>query len=273
MLVVSIHDVAPPFMSEVRTLRESLVSWGVAAVTLLAVPDHHQRAPLGRAPSTVAWLRERLAAGDEVALHGFHHLQQGPIRSGWDRLRARALTAGEGEMLALAPAAVPAFLARGRSLLAEHLGRQPAGFVAPAWLEPRGLDRILAAAGFGWHETSLWLEDLPVRRRIASPVLGWATRSRWREQAAVAWARAVAPVADRLGRSTGIVRVALQPGDVHSPPVMASIERTVRMLVERHPAATTAAALAVVGSSVPVTLRGARARMSSSHPPLPGERC
>jgi predicted deacetylase len=245
MLVVSIHDVAPVFLSEVRTLRARLSSWGVGAVTLLAVPDHHAVSPLGRSPWTVGWLRERIDAGDEVALHGFHHRQEGPIRARWDRLRARLLTAGEGEMLAVPMAAAPGLVGRGRALLADLLGREPAGFVAPAWLEPRGLGRVLAASGFAWHESSLWVEDLRAGRRIASPVLGWATRSRWREQAAVAWARVVGPAASRLGRATGVVRVALHPGDLHSAVVMGSIERTVRALVARHPAATTAGALAL----------------------------
>jgi predicted deacetylase len=245
MLVVSIHDVAPVFLSEVRTLRERLSAWGVGAATLLAVPDHHAASPLGRSPWTVGWLRDRMAAGDEVALHGFHHLQEGPIRAPWDRLRARALTAGEGEMLAVPLAAAPGMVGRGRALLADLLGREPAGFVAPAWLEPRGLGGVLAASGFAWHESSLWVEDLRAGRRIPSPVLGWATRSRWRERMAVTWTRVVGPVASQLGRATGVVRVALHPGDVRSPAVMASIERTVRALVERHPAATTAGALAL----------------------------
>ena len=245
MLVVAIHDVAPRFLSEVRTLREHLDRWGIAAATLLAVPDHHGSSPLGACPGTADWLRARAAAGDEVALHGFHHVARGEIRSRWDRLRARALTAGEGEMLAVSPAALPALLARGRAVLAEHLGREPAGFVAPAWLEPRGLGDALAAAGFAWHETSMVVEDLRARRRVPSPVLGWATRSRWRERAAVAWAAAVAPLAAHLAARTGVVRVALHPGDVRSAPVMASIERTVRALGERYPAATTATALGI----------------------------
>ena len=245
MLVVAIHDVAPTFLSEVRTLRERLEGWGIGAATLLAVPDHHGCAPLAGDPETVRWLRERAAAGDEIALHGFHHLAQGPIPSRWDRLRAAILTAGEGEMLTVPSRDVPNLLASGRALFAELLGREPAGFVAPAWLEPRGLRDALAAAGFAWHETSVWVEDLRARRRVPSPVLGWATRSTWRELAAVAWARGLGPAVDRLARRTGLVRVAIHPGDLGSARVMASIERTVRALAEHHPAATTRAALAL----------------------------
>ena len=81
MLVVAIHDVAPRFLSEIRTLRDSLAGWGVPAVTLLAVPEHHGTSRLATCPSTGAWLRERAADGDEIALHGFYHQARGPIPS------------------------------------------------------------------------------------------------------------------------------------------------------------------------------------------------
>jgi predicted deacetylase len=231
MLLVSIHDVAPRFLSEVRTLRERLAGWGVPVVTLLAVPDHHGSSPLARCRDTVRWLRSCAGAGDEVALHGFHHLARGAVPSRWDRARAALLTAGEGEMLAVPPAQVAPILARGRDVVADVVGAEPVGFVAPAWLEPRGLADVLGAVGFRWHETSLYLEALPSGRRLVSPVLGWATRSARREAAAVAWAAVMTPVARRIARASGVVRVALHPGDVHSAPVMASIERTVHRLL------------------------------------------
>jgi uncharacterized protein len=243
MLLVSIHDVAPRFLSEVRTLRDRLDRWGVGAVTLLAVPDHHGSSPLGGCRETVRWLRSCVVAGDEVALHGFHHVARGDVPSRWDRVRAAMLTAGEGEMLAVPPGEVAGLLARGRALVADAVGAEPAGFVAPAWLEPRGLGAVLGEAGFRWHETSMYVEALPAGRRRISPVLGWATRSAWREAAAVAWAAVMTPVARRIAGVSGVVRVALHPGDVHSAAVMASIERTVRWLAARMPARTTAAAV------------------------------
>ena len=159
-LLASIHDVAPPHLAAARALRARLESWGVGRVTLLAVPDLHGRHPLARDAATAGWLRDRAAAGDEICLHGDVHLQRGPIAARADRARAALLTAGEGECLALSDEARARMLVDGKRRLEDLLGRRVAGFVAPAWLEPRGFGAHLAAAGFRWHEGSLWIERL-----------------------------------------------------------------------------------------------------------------
>lgn len=249
MLIVSIHDVAPPFLDQVRALRDRLRAWGVDAATLLAVPDHHGRAPLEGCPRTAAWLRARADHGDEIALHGVVHRQDAPAARRRDRLRAALLTAGEGEMLGDG-AAAPARLAWARARLEELIERRVTGFVAPAWLEPAGLAATLTTLGFAWHETALAVERLASprgpRRRVRAPVIGFATRSRWRERAAVAWAAALTAPVDQLARRrVAPARVALHPGDLGSAAVMAAAERAIRRLVARHPAVTTAAALGV----------------------------
>lgn len=250
MLIATIHDVAPPFLDEVEHLRRALRRWGVGAATLLAVPDYHGHAPLASCVRTVSWLRRCAARGDEIALHGVTHRQDAPAPGRLDRLRAAALTAGEGEMLG-AGAADPARLAWARAQLEELVEVRVAGFVAPAWLEPAGLAAVLAQLGFAWHETSMIVESLAdgtaavpaVSHRI--PVIGFATRSWWRERAALGWAAALAPAVDRWAARTGApIRLALHPGDLGSPRVMRAAERVVRAVLARHPAVTTAAALA-----------------------------
>ena len=53
MLVVTIHDVAPPTLPAVAALRTLAAGWGAARVTLLAVPNFHGTAPLAGPPPTV----------------------------------------------------------------------------------------------------------------------------------------------------------------------------------------------------------------------------
>jgi hypothetical protein len=239
MLIVTIHDVAPPFVAEVELLRVRLESWGVDAVTLLAVPDHHRRAPIEACARSVAWLRERVRRGDEVALHGIHHRQEAPASRCLDRVRAGVVTAGEGEMLGDG-ADEPTRLAAARDRLAATIGAPVAGFVAPAWLEKPSLPRRLERLGFRWHETSLVVEGLGEgARRYRVPVIGFATRSGLRLGAALAWAAAMTPLAIHAP----VARVALHPGDAHSPPVLAAAERALRRLVRFHRPVTTGEAL------------------------------
>lgn len=241
MLIVTIHDVAPPTLPAVTALRELARGWGVAHATLLAVPNFHGTAPLAAHPPTIDWLRHCTDAGDEVALHGRVHLQTAPAAA-FDALRARMLTAGEAEMLG-AGAADPIALAEARDELGAVVRTAVRGFVAPAWLEPRGFSDVLAHAGFGWHETALGIEGLPDRRRLASPVIGFATRSRLRTAAALAWAGLLTPVLAQLATLDHPARVALHPGDLASSPVLAAAERAIRRLVRDHAAVTTSTAL------------------------------
>lgn len=233
VLVATVHDVAPRWLPEVQALRRALAGWGAARVTLLVVPHFHHGVRTIDHAATLRWLVERRRAGDELALHGYHHVQHGAPRGLVDRARARLWTAGEGECLRPA-APLRDLLDRGRAELAELLPDAP-GFVAPAWLEPRGLPALLARHGFSWHETSRFIEALPARRRFVAPVIGFATRTPLREALSLAWARALLAGSARLPA----LRLAVHPADLRSPRVMAALERVVRAAASRR-AVTTA---------------------------------
>jgi len=255
-LLASIHDVAPPHLAAARELRARLGSWGIPRVTLLAVPNFHGQHPLERAPDTVAWLRARADAGDEICLHGDVHCQRAPVVRAGDRVRAALFTEGEGECLALSGEARTRMLVDGKRRLEDLLGRPIAGFVAPAWLEPRGFGAHLAVAGFRWHEGGLWIERLgpPLAgraRRYRTPVIGFATRTRLRLGAGLAWAGLLAPVlaaAAAAGLGPAHVRVALHPGDRGSPAVLRAAERAVATLLRTHAPGTYDRALDAAGA-------------------------
>ena len=256
-LLVALHDVAPPHLAACQEQRQRLADWGVDRATLLVVPNFHGQHPLSDSPDTVAWLRQRLAAGDEVALHGYHHLQRAPIAGRVDRLRAALFTAGEGECLAQRPEERRHALAAGRDLLERQLPGAGLikGFVAPAWLEPANFDAELAGSGFRWHETATWVahrNDGPTGgdastgptgsigwRHHRGPVIGFATRSRLRLAASLAWAHLLTPAVERIAAGGGTpARVALHPADLTSDAVQRTLEMVVRRLLGRLTPAT-----------------------------------
>jgi hypothetical protein len=244
LLVATVHDVAPRWLPEVQALRRALAAWGADRVTLLVVPHFHHGVRTVEHAATMRWLVERRRAGDELALHGYHHVQHGAPRHLVDRVRARLWTAGEGECLRPATS-LATLLTRGRDELGELLPAAP-GFVAPAWLEPRGLPALLARHGFAWHETSRFVEALPSRRRIEAPVIGFATRTPLRETLSLAWARALLTVAGPSRPAS--LRLALHPADLSSPRVMGAVERVVRTAIATRQAATTTACLAAAAT-------------------------
>lgn len=256
LLAVAIHDVAPRWLPEVTALRDALARWGVDRVTHLAVPHFHRGVRLVDHPATCRWLRDRAAAGDEIALHGYHHLQRGtptPLR---DRLRARLWTAGEGECLDPAED-LTALLTRGRAELTSIVSPSPSspspsarfGFVAPAWLEPRGFSSLLTRLGFAWHETSRYVERLsPLSSphapplRLFSPVIGFATRTPLRESLSIAWARLLLATTFSPASPTRLsaLRIAVHPADLRSSRIMSALERSIRRALAFARSVTTA---------------------------------
>lgn len=218
-LLVSIHDVAPPWQAEAAQLWEVCREYAITPA-LLVVPNWHGEAPIREFPDFTAWARRCRREGSDILLHGERHDEAGLGRSVGDHLAALGRTAGEGEFLTLRSREALQRMQRGVVSLTAQ-GLPPVGFVPPAWLAQPGLARVARMAGLLVTEdvSRLWL----TRRRatLASPVVRWSARSRWRVQAscAVATARAVT-----VARAA-ILRVALHPGDAHAPAVLASIRR------------------------------------------------
>lgn len=222
-VVLAIHDVAPATLDACRRLAAWLDAGGLGPLCLLVVPAFHGDRPIDPASEAARWLRARTARGDEVVLHGYRHLaDRRPARLA-DRLRARLLTAGEGEFLALPAAEAARRLAAGLAALeAAGLGR-PQGFVAPAWLLGDEARQAAAALGFAYTTTRTALHDLAGGRSYRAPALGLSSRSRARRVAS----RLVVPWLWRAARRAPLVRFALHPVDLRAPAALGRLERLV----------------------------------------------
>ncbi|HEV8690760.1 MAG TPA: polysaccharide deacetylase family protein [Ideonella sp.] len=214
---VVIHDVAPATQAACERLIERLHGVAPAPVTLLVVPLYHGQ------PSTAefeAWLEARRRAGDELALHGFTHLDEGRPPRGWaERLLRRHYTSGEGEFAAFDEAEARARLLAGLHWF--HLrGWAPRGFVAPAWLLSRGTWRALDDSPLDYTCTLTRLVRLPglVRKHPPAALRTWSqvfsARSGWRRGASLGWNRLLA----RAQCSAPLTRIELHPADAaHEP--------------------------------------------------------
>lgn len=222
-LVAAIHDVSPRFESAVDRLADLFEqAIGGPRFAMLVVPNHWGESPLWEAPAYRTKLRRWAERGVEMFVHGWYH-RDDCQHSGIDRFRSRRLTAGEGEFLGLSRAEASARMARGRAVIEDAIGQEVAGFVAPAWLYGDGAREALAESRFGIAEDHFRVWRPHTGQVLArGPVVTWASRSRLRAASSVAFAG--------IAR-TGLlrwetVRMAVHPGDVTSPPIMRSIERT-----------------------------------------------
>ncbi|HEV2596211.1 MAG TPA: polysaccharide deacetylase family protein [Sphingomicrobium sp.] len=223
LFLASIHDVSPRFEGEVDRLIDLLGVHVGTRLAMLVVPNHWGDAPIVPGSPFATRLRNWAANGIEIFLHGFYHRDDaGHARTG-DRLRARFMTAGEGEFLGLSRGEAADRLQSGRRLLEEVIGRDIDGFVAPAWLYGRGALDALHEAGIPLAEDHLRVWSPATGEQLASgPVITWASRTRWRLLSSLAAASALrhAPLK--------VLRIGVHPPDIRHPALVGSITKTFR---------------------------------------------
>ncbi|MFO7189790.1 MAG: polysaccharide deacetylase family protein [Pseudomonadota bacterium] len=222
-LCIVLHDVAPPTWAAARAMRAAVRAvCPHAPVTLLVVPNYHERGT--EAPEAYFdWLRACVAQGDEIALHGYTHLDPQP--RGWKR---RLYTAGEGEFAALDRAEATRRIASGRLWCARH-GLAVRGFVAPAWLLGRESWEALSDFEFDYTTTLTRFVELRGGRSVPAPGIVYSARSRARRVLSCGWNALLA----RVAHAAPLVRVGLHPVDTCHPQVLHHAQALVRRLA-RH---------------------------------------
>jgi len=216
---VSLHDVAPATWPACQHLLRAVEAVAPVPLTLLVVPNYRRGGDGGA--SFRRALEQRLARGDELALHGYVHRDEAPAPVGWGEwLRRRWYTAGEGEFAALDEAAVRARLEAGRDWFARR-DWPLAGFVAPAWLMNRPTWEWLRGSGLCYTTTLRAFHRLADGRELPAQSLVYSVRGRWRRQLSRTWN---ANLARRL-RTAPLLRLSLHPADADHPSVLAHWQR------------------------------------------------
>ncbi|MEO7339112.1 MAG: polysaccharide deacetylase family protein, partial [Caldimonas sp.] len=201
-------------------------------MTFLAVPRfHHDRATR----ALEDWLGGRRREGDEIALHGYTHLDEGTPRNPIDRLRRTVYTRGEGEFWDLSPVEAAERLALGIAWFRRN-GWPVRGFVAPAWLIGPGAWQALLASPFDYTSTLREIRLLGNGRCITSQSIVYSTGSAWRRASSVTWAAAVAAAQSR----NPVLRIELHPRDADHAGVRRSWQRLLEREMRRREALTVA---------------------------------
>jgi predicted deacetylase len=215
--VIALHDVSPATWRDCRELLAMLDDAGATPLTLLVIPDHHHRAPVEKDRAFVRALETRLERGDELVLHGFHHLDESPSPStpvAW--FERRMLTRSEGEFAAIDREQAAQRLSRGVAMF-RALGWPLHGFVPPAWMMGEGARAALAACDhpFEYATVRRGIHHLPEWRFERTATLWYSPDTLVR--------RFVSRVAisHELSRARALplLRLALHPPDARVPTV------------------------------------------------------
>jgi len=236
---VSLHDVAPATWPACRQLLDALDTVTPVPVTLLIVPDYHHRGTLDKDVAFCRDIDKRLARGDEIALHGYYHLDEGPPARGiWQRVRRGVYTAHEGEFAALSVSEARARLERGLELM--HRLRWPvAGFVPPAWLMSTGAWEALQKMPFTYTSNQRAWFRLPARERISSYCLVYSVRTALRRRVSQHWNNQVF----RGAQNNKLLRLGLHPADAPYPEVVRGWQDFLKQALQDRTAMTKSAFL------------------------------
>ena len=234
-LLVSIHDVGPMFESEVDRLADRLAGHlGGPRFAMLVVPDHWRQAPLSQAPAFRAKLRGWADAGVEMFVHGWSHRDESRHEGTMAGIKARHMTAGEGEFLGLDAVEAARRMREGRAVVEDAIGRPAAGFIAPAWLYGPGALAALAETGFALAEDHMRVWRPSDGATLArGPVVTWASRSRGRVLSSLFFAALARPALKPLAT----LRIAVHPGDTRVPALLTSIDHMMRSALASREAA------------------------------------
>lgn len=238
---VVLHDVADATWDACRRVIDAVYAVAPLPLTLLTVPRYRGRLPSWRFEAALA---ERVAAGDEIALHGYTHADDQPLHGWQDRLLRRWYTDGEGEFSRLTRAEARRRIAAGLSWFAGH-GWPVSGFVAPAWLLSTGTWEALRGLPLSYTSTLRYVYDLDPHRagdhytqlpRFASQSLVYSTRRAWRRVASVQWNGMLATA----NRNVPLLRLELHPRDADFSGVRQSWQHILRRALETRTPVTTA---------------------------------
>lgn len=228
-LLASIHDVSPRFTDAVDRLADRLARHlGGPRFAMLVVPDHWGEAPIAHDGVFHRRLRDWHDSGAEIFVHGWYHRDDSRHEGRLAGIKARHMTAGEGEFLGLSHDEALRRMTSGKAMIEDIIGAPVAGFVAPAWLYGPGALAALGDAGFALAEDHMRVWS-PMDGAILArgPVITWASRSRPRIASSVFFAA----VARHALAGMGIVRLAVHPGDIRIPVLLDSIDRTTARLL------------------------------------------
>lgn len=234
MVTVVMHDVAPATWPRCRALLELIDSLGAPPVTLLVVPHFHRHLAVRDAHAFVDALGARLARGDELALHGYFHVDEAPApRSLAGFIARRVLTRGEAEFAAIDGGEAARRLAAGIALFAS-MGWPLHGFVPPAWQLNAPTRRAIEACGhrFGYVPVKDGMYRLPDWALERTGNFCYSPDRAWRR----GLSRTLIAGEACRARSRRLLRLSLHPLDAEFAPVRAHWRTLLeRALAERTP--------------------------------------
>ena len=208
-VLLVLHDVAPQTWADYQPFVEAVDALGDVPMTWLVVPDFHRHNNLDAHPDFRQMLTHRVARGDELALHGYFHCDDGTKPSNPRDWFMRRIYTHEGEFYTLSEQAALARLRAGVELF-DRYNWPLHGFVAPAWLMSEGTREALRQLPLSYTSDPQHLYRLPDFSSVDAPGLVWSARSPWRR----GLSKWISDYREQHWRHAPVIRLGLHPVDM-----------------------------------------------------------
>lgn len=208
-VLLVLHDVAPSTWVDYQPFVAAVDALGQVPMTWLVVPDFHRHNALNAHPAFRRLLDERVARGDELALHGYFHDDQEPGPTTPHDWFMRRVYTHEGEFYRLSRESALARLRAGIDVF-QRYDWPLHGFVAPAWLMSDGTRQALRELPLSYTSDPQHLYRLPEFTAINAPGLVWSARSAWRR----GLSKLVCEQREQRWCQAPVIRLGLHPVDM-----------------------------------------------------------
>jgi len=171
-LVVAIHDVCPPYLSELKEISEALHRIGITKKCLKVIPNYQGKWNILDSPDLIEWLHQQQDKGDEIIHHGYEHQNRKSLPSISKQGKNNIRTSQEAEFARMNYTEAKKAIVEGRKIF-QAAGIDCKGFTAPTWRQSRETTRAIMDCGFQYFTRLLWVNDYTARRKIFSPAFGF----------------------------------------------------------------------------------------------------
>lgn len=222
------HDVAPATWKECQRVMAAVNAVAPIPLSLLVVPRWHRLAD-SQTTDFYAELDALRCTGNELVLHGYTHLDEGPPpRNLCERFRRRIITRSEGEFAALDAATASERIAAGLQWFT-HRGWVAKGFVAPAWMMSEATLDELTLTGLSYTSSYGALIGLPHLQFLPARALVYSARYALGD--AVVRTAITQLAAAQSRNNAALIRIGLHPADARNPATLAHMQRLIAKLL------------------------------------------
>jgi len=202
--IVSVHDVMPETLPEIKAILEKLKGLNVSPVTILVVPGKEWSA------RQIDWLREQQREGLVIAGHGWRHsvTERSTL---YHKLHGLFLSRMVAEHLSLSEQAITELIERCYHWFIDQGFEAPPLYVPPAWAMGRIENETLDTLPFDLYETFNGIYRTGEKNFVSLPLTGYEADNALRTPILAGWNRFNEAQAKRLDQP---LRITIHPQDL-----------------------------------------------------------